>query len=111
MSEQKVDPLRGKTIRWTFTDGPMAGMPIEHTFNQDGSVVWRVLGGPMTGSSAHEKEYRAVKIADNVLAISYLAASGHTLTVVLNTETKRMTGFGSNDKQWVAMTGTFEFVK
>lgn len=65
----------------------------------------------MSGGSTPEKEYGAVKIAENVLAVSYLAASGHTLTVVLNIESKRIAGFASNDKQWMAMTGTFEFVK
>jgi hypothetical protein len=101
--------MQGKTLRWIFHDGPMAGIPIEHTFNEDGSVVWRVLDGPMKGS-AREKEYAAVRISEDVQAISYLAASGHTLTVVLNFKDKRMYGFGSNDKTWVPMTGTFEVV-
>jgi hypothetical protein len=111
MSEQKADSLRGKTIRWTFTDGPMAGIPVEHTLNEDGTIVWRVVGGSMKGASKQEKAYAAVKIADNVYAISYLAASGHTLTVVLNFENKHMYGFGSNDKEWQAMSGTFEVPK
>ena len=89
----------------------MAGTPIEHTFKKDGTVVWRIVDGPMKGASQHEKEYAAVKVSDNVYAISYLAASGHTLTVVLNMETKHMTGFGSNDKQWQVMSGTFEILK
>ena len=111
MTERKAEPIRGKIVRWTFTDGPMAGIPIEHTFNEDGTVVWRIIGGSMKGASAKEKEYAAVKITDNVYAVSYLAASGHTLTVVLNFETNRMNGFGSNDKQWQAMSGTFEVLK
>jgi len=111
MSEPKSDWIRGKTLRWTFADGPVAGIPFEHTFNEDGSVVWRALGGPMKGSSAHEKEYAAVKIGQDVYAISYLSASGHTLTVVLNFKNKHMNGFGSNDKKWFSMTGTFETVR
>ena len=111
MTERKAEPIRGKTVRWTFTDGPMAGIPIEHTFNEDGTVVWRIVGGSMKGASRQEKEYAAVKVTDNVYAVSYLAASGHTLTVVLNFETKHMNGFGSNDKQWQVMSGTFEVLK
>jgi hypothetical protein len=42
--ERNMNSLRGKTVRWTFTDGPMAGTPIEHTFNDDGPVVWRAPG-------------------------------------------------------------------
>ncbi len=111
MSEPKSDEIRGKTLRWTFADGPMAGVPFEHNFNEDGSVVWRVLGGPMKGSSAQEKDYAAVKISEDVSAISYLSASGHTLTVVLNFKNKHMNGFASNDKTWFSMTGTFETVR
>ena len=111
MSEPKSGWIRGKTLRWTFADGPVAGIPFEHTFNEDGSVVWRAVGGPMKGSSAREKEYAAVKISEDVYAISYLSASGHTLTVVLNFKNKQMNGFGSNDKTWFSMTGTFETVK
>ena len=111
MTEPKVEPIRGKTVRWIFNDGPMAGIPVEHTFNQDGTVVWRIVGGSMKGASKQEKEYAAVKISDNVYAVSYLAASGHSLTVVLNLETKHMSGFGSNDKQWQVMSGTFEVLK
>jgi len=111
MSERNIDAIRGRTIRWTFTDGPMAGIPIEHTFNEDGSVVWRIVGGTMNGSSRREKEYAAVKVSEDVYAISYLAASGHTLSVVLNFKDKSMYGFGSNDKSWTAMKGAFEVVK
>ena len=35
----KIDSLIGKTVRWTFADGPVAGKTYEHTFNADGSVV------------------------------------------------------------------------
>jgi hypothetical protein len=111
MTQQNSDAIRGRTLRWTFTDGPMAGVPVEHTFNEDGSVVWRLVGGAMNGASAREKECAAVKITQDVYAISYLAASGHTLTVVLNFKDKRMIGFGSNEKSWTAMTGSFEVVK
>lgn len=111
MSETKTDAIRGRTVRWTFVDGPMAGIATEHTFNEDGSVVWRIVGGPAAGSSRKEKEYAAVKIGEDVYAISYLAASGHTLTVVLNFKDKQMVGFGSNEQSWTAMKGTFEVVK
>src|SRR5207244_4241752 len=29
---RNMDSLRGKTLRWTFTDGPAAGTLFEHTF-------------------------------------------------------------------------------
>ena len=44
------------------------------------------------------------------LAVSYLAASGYTLTVVLNFTDHRMVGFASNDKEWFVQQGSFEIV-
>jgi hypothetical protein len=43
-----------------------------------------------------------------VYAISYLAASGHTLTVVVNLRTGRVVGFASNEKTWSPLTGTLQ---
>ena len=105
-----MDSLRGKTLRWTFTDGPMAGTTFEHTLHDDGSVVWRYQDGQGKGQSAHEKRYATMRVTEDVHTMSYLAESGHTLTVVLNLATSRMFGFASNNKEWYPMTGTFEIV-
>lgn len=36
--KDRIDSLRGRTLRWTFADGPTAGTTYEHTFNDDGSI-------------------------------------------------------------------------
>src|SRR5689334_16190816 len=105
-----MESLRGKTVRWTFADGPVAGMRFEHTFNDDGSVVWRILDGPGKGASAREVRCATERVSDEAHTISYLAASGHTLTAVLNVATGRMVAFASNDKEWSRQSGTFEVV-
>jgi hypothetical protein len=103
--------LRGKTVRWTFDNGPVAGMLFEHALNDDGTVVWRALDGPWKGQSSQEQRYAAMQISDDVHALSYLAKSGHTLTVVLNLSTGRACGFASSNNDWHSMTGTFEIVQ
>lgn len=65
----------------------------------------------MKGGSGDEKKYAAERIGDDVYAVSYLAASGHTLTVVMNLKDKRAVGFGSNDKEWFAVHGTIDGVQ
>ena len=105
-----MDALAGKTIQWTFDDGPVAGTTFQHAFAGDGSVTWTIVDGPQQGASAREKSYAAMKVNDKTLVISYLAGSGHTLTVALDLENGRMAGFGSNNKEWTAMTGTYRFV-
>ena len=45
-----MDSLRGATIRWMFVEPPVAGMTFEHTFREDGTLVWRVIDGPGKGA-------------------------------------------------------------
>src|SRR5262249_11205952 len=104
-----MDALPGKVIQWTFTDGPMTGS-FEHTFREDGTLVWLILDGPMKGGTREEKKYTAFRVSADVYAVSYLAASGHTLTTIFNTKSKRLFGFASNDKEWFALNGTVDRV-
>jgi len=106
-----MESLRGKTVRWTFDDGPAAGMLFEHALNDDGTIVWRALDGPWKGASSQEQAYVAMKISDDVHTVSYLAKSGNTLTVVLNFSTRRAFGVASGNNDWHSMTGTFEVVQ
>jgi hypothetical protein len=105
--------LAGRTLRWKIEDGPTAGSEYEHTFERDGSVVFRkVEGGAAKGEGTREKKYASFEVAPEVQLVSYLAAeSGYTLTVALNFETGRLYGFASNDKEWHPVSGTFEAVK
>jgi phenolic acid decarboxylase len=109
--QRKFDSLYGKTLRWTFTDGPVAGKTFEHIFNEDGTVVFRSVDGNEKGKSTRPKDSAVVKVTNDVFAVSYLADSGYTLTVVLNLEQGEMIGFASNDKQWFQQKGTFEILK
>jgi len=106
-----MNVLTGKSIQWSFANGPMAGTTIQHTFHDDGSVTWTILDGAHKGATAREKPCGAVQLNDNTIVVSYLAASGHTLTVALNLEDRRMSGFASSDKEWSAMSGTFEMIE
>jgi hypothetical protein len=105
-----MDSLCGKTVRWTFDDGPVAGTLFEHAFNEDGTIVWRALDGPWKGHSSQEPAYAAMRINDDVHAVSYLARSGHTLTVVLDFSTRRAFAFASGNDDWHSMAGRFEVV-
>jgi hypothetical protein len=106
----EMTSLSGRTIRWTFVDGPTAGTTFEHTLNPDGSIVWRAVDGAYKGTSRREKLYGAVRINDQTWAVSYLGESGHTLTVVLNLANHQATGFASDDKTWHQLSGTFEMM-
>jgi len=113
-----MDDVRGKNrvtgrkIRFTWTDGPTKGETHEHVFHPDGSVEYaRLEGGKPKGAYTREKHYSAVRITDEVYLVSYLAASGFTLTVALNFDDKSLAGFASNDKQWFACNGRFEVVE
>lgn len=103
----RLASLQGKTIRWTFQDGPTRGHTFEHTFAADGTLAWHSTG---RGSKDHHESASAVvKVSDDVHMVSYLSKeSGYTLTVALNLETGIALGFASNGKEWVQQSGTFE---
>jgi molybdenum cofactor biosynthesis protein MoaF len=118
---QRAGAIRGKTIRLTWTEGPTKGATHEHVFRDDGTVEWHDAAGPQKGrptdkqqkgASAKEKpEYAAIRVAEDIYAVSYLAGSGYTLTVVLNFREHRIVGFASSSKDWHPVQGTFELVK
>jgi len=111
-SDRQADRISGKTLRFTWDDGPTKGETHEHVFHEDGSVEYqKVSGAPAKGKPAREKKYAAVKITDDVYVVSYLAASGFTLTTVLNFDDNTIVGFASNDKQWFPIKGTFKAAK
>jgi hypothetical protein len=107
----RAEAIRGKTVRLTWTEGPTRGATHEHVFHQDGTVEWRDAGGAGQGAAAKERPaYAAMEAADGVYVVSYLAASGYTLTVVLNFRDLRVVGFASSAKDWHPVRGRFEVV-
>ena len=108
---QTATSLSGRTFNWKFDEGPTAGATYEHTFEPDGSVVFRKLDGAEKGKPTREKKYASFEVAPEVHLVSYLAESGYTLTVALNFESGRLYGFASNDKEWYPVSGSVEIVK
>ena len=114
---QRAPEVRGKTIRFIWTDGPTKGKTHEHSFHDDGTVEWRDANATSSaGSNAASKsdtkpervEYGAERVSDDVTLVSYLADSGYTLTVALNFDDGTITGFASGAKEWYPVRGTFE---
>ena len=107
MVARRTDSILGKTVRWTFTNGPTKGATFEHVFHTDGSVSWREASGK-SGAATRAERSAVVRVSDDVQAVSYLADSGYTLTLALNVGTGRMVGFASNEQSWYPVEGTFE---
>lgn len=107
----RAPEIRGKTIRLSWTEGPTKGKTHEHVFHEDGTVEYRSIDGKEKGKPTKEKDYAAIKIAENVFLVSYLAASGYTLTVALNFRNHEIVGIASSVKEWHSVQGTFEVVE
>jgi hypothetical protein len=111
-TSQLAAAVRGKTIRLTWTEGPTKGLTHEHVFHGDGTVEWHDVKSPRGAPSKEKPNYAAVKVADDIYAVSYLSpTSGYTLTVVLNFQDHRVVGFASGAKDWHPVQGTFEVVR
>ena len=103
-----ADPIRGKTLQWTFTDGPMAGRTFEHSFGNDGTVEFRMLDGQGAGKATTVKKYEVAPIGAWACAVSYLGPSGYTLTVILEFQSGRLAAFASNEKELTVQHGMFQ---
>jgi len=108
--------VRGTTMRLAWAEGPTQGKVYEHTFHDDGTVEWREVGaaaGPAgrPGAEPERPPYAALEVNPEVFAVSYLAPSGFTLTVVLDFSTRQMVGFASGHGQWHPLRGTFELAE
>ena len=105
---ETMETLAGRTLKWKFEEGPTKGSTYEHTFHPDGSVEFRKLDGEGKGKPTREKKYGEFEVAPEVRLVSYLGASGYTLTVALNFRTGTLYGFASNDKEWYPVSGKLE---
>lgn len=103
----RTDSILGKTVRWTFSDGPTRGATFEHVFHTDGTVSWREASGKR-GTETRAEKAAVARVSDDVQVVSYLSDSGYTLTLALNLSTGRMVGFASNEQRWYPVKGTFE---
>lgn len=111
---ERADAIRGKTMRWIWTEGPTRGESYEHRFSEDGTVTWRnakVEDAGRAGATATTGEraaYAANRLTDEMCLVSYLAPSGFTLTVAVDFRDRRLVGFASSSDQWFPVRGTFE---
>jgi hypothetical protein len=103
--------ISGKTIRWTFNDGVMAGKSFDHTFNDDGSLTFKMLNADSDkkdlGKSTRIEKYEVATLGTDVTVVSYFVPHGFTLTVAMDMKTKKLVAFSSNDKGVSVQHGTF----
>jgi hypothetical protein len=107
-----ANPVTGHSLRWKFADGPMAGKSFDHTFNRNGHVSFKEVGGdpngqPIAGSAG---QYVVASLAPDVHAVSYLTAAGHTLTVVMDYKSMKLVAFASNEQSLTMQQGTFDLL-
>jgi hypothetical protein len=108
-----ADPIKGKSLRWKYSDGPVKGRAFEHHFTDDGTVSWNEAsdGQPSAGAkptgAGHDSSarYEVARLNDDVYVVSYLAGSGYTLTTVVDERTGKIISFASNEKELTIQHG------
>ncbi len=110
--------IRGRTLRWSWTEGPTRDQTHEHRFGEDGIVTWRSVKADELparpadpGHGGERATYAALRLAEHIHLVSYLAPSGFTLTVAVNLEDGTIAGFASGAEAWFPVRGTNEVVE
>jgi molybdenum cofactor biosynthesis protein MoaF len=99
--------VQGKTVRWTYRDGPMKGKRFEHQFTTDGTVTWKEAGDEKASADSRAK-YEFTRITDEVYVVSYLSSHGFTLTTVVDEKAGTVVSFASNEKELVIQHGSLD---
>jgi hypothetical protein len=110
-STPALDPVRGRTIRWTWKEGPDKGSLIEHVFREDGRMLFRVMSGRNKSTARVERPYESTRVGPDVYTVSYRTATGSTMTVFLNFKTRALLGLASDSEGWHPARGTFAVMK
>ena len=85
-----ANPITGHSLRFKFVDGPVAGKSFDHTFSRNGHVAFREVGGDPNAKPGVAQQYEVASLGADIHTVSYLAASGYTLTVVLDYKTLKL---------------------
>ena len=102
----KTNPLAGKNILWTFSDGQMANVSFQHSFRED-TVVYQMKDGK-DGKVSMPHHYEVAAVGQDVVAVSYQVPEGLTLTTILDFTAMTLVAFSSNEKVLAMQYGTFK---
>jgi len=105
-----ANPITGHSLRFKFNDGPVAGKSFDHTFSRNGHVAFREVDGDPNAKPGVAQQYEVASLGPDIHAVSYLAPSGYTLTVVLDYKTLKLVAFASNEESLTMQQGTFELL-
>ena len=110
MAPMSANPITGHSLRFRFTDGPVAGKTYDHTFSRNGHVAFREADADPDAKPGVADQYLVASFGPECHAVSYLSPAGHTLTVILDFKTMRLVAFASNEKSLTMQHGTFELL-
>ena len=85
------------------------GRPVRYR-GSVGTLVTFLLPAHIAGLACAMLLYGNQRLTPTIFAVSYLATSGFTLTVVLDFGTRALVGIASGAKDWFPLRGTFEVV-
>ena len=99
------NPIRGKTIDWTFSDGQLKGKTVTHTFKNDGTVSFSMPG---SDQETEVEKCLIARVSDSVYAVSYQVPGGYTLVVDMNLDDKSLVAFSMKGGELEVQHGKFE---
>ncbi len=93
-----------KSVTYTWNEGAFKGAQYKIDLKEK-SLRWEGLAGGEKGKSAKEDKVAYIELNKNLTMVTWLESVGYTVTVIVNTETMRVDGVASNNKEHYVLSG------
>jgi hypothetical protein len=87
------DRFRGTIQRWTIDGGAMSGVVLDHAFNTDWSLTWRVVAGPAQGRAGRARQFNVEPVRSQLFLISFPIFDSELISATVDFASKRVVGF------------------
>ena len=102
---ERVDPFRGTTQRWHVESGMLAGTVVDCAFNDDWTLVWRIVAGPRQGQAGRTRRFAMQRLRPRLFLVSFALLEDARLTAAVDMQSRRLTGFAVRGSGCEAFSG------
>ena len=104
------DRFRGTIQRWTIDAGAMSGAILDHAFNTDWSLTWRVVAGAKQGRAGRARQFNVEPVRSQLFLVSFPIFDSELITATIDFASKRVVGFLTDQDTCTRIAGAIRIL-